>query len=198
MIWSEYSIGRAIALQTLQRKCLVLVPNCNHTGYECDLLAIEPGGRIIDVEIKISRADLKADAGKGKWWTQFASRYDAATKRYVDSKPEKREWPPRVWKHYYCMPEDVWTEGLESCLPTPKSGVILLRAGQRREPPVVARVHRRATPNRESKPVTVETILNLARLASLRLWDSYQEIERCKSAAAASISASAATPTITG
>jgi hypothetical protein len=62
--WSEYNIARAIALQTLARKCVVLVDNCNWTGHECDVLGVTTDLRIIDVEVKISRADLKADAKK--------------------------------------------------------------------------------------------------------------------------------------
>jgi len=56
--WSEHKIARAIALQTLAKKCVVLVDNCNFTGYECDVLAVTQDLRIIDIEVKISRADL--------------------------------------------------------------------------------------------------------------------------------------------
>lgn len=66
--WSESNIARALALQVFARKYLVMVPNCNWTGYECDLLAVAPDLRIVDIEVKISRADLKADAKKDKWW----------------------------------------------------------------------------------------------------------------------------------
>lgn len=59
MKWSEQSIARAIALQTLARKCVVLIDNCSWTGYECDVLAVTTDLRVIDVEVKISRADLK-------------------------------------------------------------------------------------------------------------------------------------------
>ena len=34
IVWSERVIARAIALQTLAPKCVVLVDNCNWTGYE--------------------------------------------------------------------------------------------------------------------------------------------------------------------
>jgi hypothetical protein len=35
--WNEALIARAISLQTLARKCVVLVPNCNWTGHECGM-----------------------------------------------------------------------------------------------------------------------------------------------------------------
>lgn len=68
MTWNEGMIARAISLQTLNRRCVLLVDRCNWTGNECDVLAVTVDLRVIDVEIKISRADLKADAAKDKWW----------------------------------------------------------------------------------------------------------------------------------
>ena len=76
MNWSEHVIAREIANQTLAKKCVVLVDNCNWTGYECDVLAVTTDLRIIDVEVKISRADLKADAKKNKWWHQQVTGYE--------------------------------------------------------------------------------------------------------------------------
>jgi len=61
---NAHAIARAIALQTLARRCVVLVDNCNWTGHECDVLGVTTDLRIIDVEIKISRADFRADAAK--------------------------------------------------------------------------------------------------------------------------------------
>src|SRR5690554_6203769 len=68
MKWSEKRIARELAINFFNRKHLVVVPNCNWTGYEADVLAVTTDLRLIDVEIKISRADLKADAKKDKWW----------------------------------------------------------------------------------------------------------------------------------
>ena len=64
--WSEQLIARTLARQTFEKKNLVIVPNCNWTGNECDLLVVTPDLRIIDVEVKISRSDLKADTKKNK------------------------------------------------------------------------------------------------------------------------------------
>ena len=70
--WDERKIGRAICRQVLLSKCIVLVENTSWTGHECDLLGVTMDLRVIDVEVKISRADLKADAGKDKWWHRRA------------------------------------------------------------------------------------------------------------------------------
>lgn len=115
MTWNEHKIARAIALQTLSRKCVVLVDNCNWTGHECDVMGVTTDLRIIDVEVKISRADLKADAKKEKWWHRTFMGYGERKEIYneagrlirvehpylYDSKP--LEHPRKVWKHYLSL-----------------------------------------------------------------------------------------------
>ncbi|KAG1254471.1 hypothetical protein G6F68_010834 [Rhizopus microsporus] len=39
---------------------------------------------------------------------------------------ELREWPRQVWKHYYALPAEIWTDELLDCLGSPASGVLLL------------------------------------------------------------------------
>lgn len=137
MIWNERRIVTAICRQVLQRKCLLLVDNCSWPGSECDVLGVTTDLRIIDVEVKISRADLRADARKDKWWkTYFPWREHCVT-------PQPMAWPHRVWKHYYAMPEEIWKDELLEALPSPASGVILLREQQHGAQIAVARVARR-------------------------------------------------------
>ena len=175
MTWSEGSIARAISQQTLARKCVVLVDRCNWTGYECDVLAVTADLRIIDVEIKISRSDLKADAKKDKWWHRLSWGMGPAN---------LRPHPPKVWKHYYALPADIWKPELLECLPSPASGVILLE--QRKPPhlPVICRVERRATPAKDAAKLTPAQVMDIARLANLRMWESYQQRDAAKTVAA--------------
>lgn len=185
MTWSEYSIARAIALQTLARKCVVLVDNCNWTGHECDVLAVTNDLRIIDVEVKISRADLKADAKKDKWWHRMSwmeannaglikpgERWDA----WAHKSP--REWPPKVWKHYYALPADIWRPELLECLPSPRSGVLLLREERSYVYPVSVECVRRSTPNKDAVKLTPAQAVDIARLANLRMWDAYHRLDK--------------------
>jgi hypothetical protein len=167
MQWSEGAIARAIALQTLARKCVVLVDNCGWTGHECDVLAVTTDLRVIDVEIKISRSDLKADARKDKWWHQ-------ARWPWHEQQPPRtpRVWPQKVWKHYYALPAEVWDDKLFACLPSEASGVLLMR--EQRNGMIVADCHRRAKPNRDATKLTPEDAVDIARLANLRMWDAYQ------------------------
>lgn len=184
--WSEHSIARAIALQTLARKCVVLVDNCNWTGHECDVLAVTTDLRIIDVEVKISRADLKADADKDKWWRRTFASYagiDPATgrSRYHQPEPVAREHPPKVWKHYYALPADIWKPELVDVLPSQASGILLLREPRDwREPAVVVECLRRSTPNKDATRLKPEQVMDIARLANLRMWEAYHRRDQAQ------------------
>jgi hypothetical protein len=162
----------------LQRKCLLLVDNCSWTGAECDVLAVTRNLRIIDIEIKISRADLKADAGKDKWWHRGFGHWEGGKDgKWVRPKPVARLWPHRIWKHYYAMPKEVWRDELLDCLASPASGVILLHEWPANTN-VVAKVMRRAKPDRDAKPIEAAAVLDIARLANLRMWDAYEQISK--------------------
>lgn len=179
--WNEHRIARAISIQTLARKCVVLVDNCNWTGHECDVLAVTTDLRIIDVEVKISRSDLKADAKKDKWWhrlTYFDALQAGLTKRGEpwDAWAHKtaREHPHKVWKHYYAMPADIWKPELLDCLPSKASGVLLVRE-QRGMETLAVECIRRSTPNKDATRLTPSQVMDIARLANLRMWEAYEQ-----------------------
>lgn len=175
MIWNERVIATAISRQVLQRKCLLLVDNCSWTGHECDVLAVTRDLRIIDVEIKVTRSDLKADAGKDKWWHHGVG--SVVNGKWVRPAPTARLWPHRIWKHYYAMPADVWRDELLDAVASPASGVILLSEYQR-PPGIIANVVRRAKPSRDARPIDAAAVLDIARLANLRMWDAYEQAAR--------------------
>ena len=187
--WSEGRIARAIALQTLARKCVVLVDRCNWTGHECDVLAVTRDLRIIDVEIKISRADLKADAHKDKWWHRY---YDGTYEEVTLPSGRKHqrpvlqrtllEHPRKVWKHYYALPANIWKPELLDCLPSPASGVLLLREQRNSQTPVAVCVERRATPAKNAARLTPAQVMDITRLANLRMWEAYQQRDARRSA----------------
>lgn len=169
---NERAIATAIARQTLAKKCVVLVDRCNWTGHECDVLGITTNLRLIDIEIKISRSDLRADAKKGKWW--HGGDWAMKNHQWVRSGHQLRQWPPRVWKHYYALPAEIWKPDLLDAIPSPASGVILLRE-QKYDGIVVASVERRATPNRDAYRLTPEQVMDVARLANIRMWQAYEQ-----------------------
>jgi hypothetical protein len=182
MNWNEHLIARAISLQTLARKCVVLVDNCNWTGHECDVLGVTTDLRIIDVEVKISRSDLKADAKKDKWWNRFVSGYETEQGRWGEVRRAIHEKTPllhprKVWKHYYALPKDIWKPELLDCLPSKASGVLLVTD---RNGLIEVCCARRATPSKDAYRLQPEQVMDIARLANLRMWESYKNQEAAR------------------
>lgn len=192
MKWSEKRIARELAINFFNRKHLVVVPNCNWTGYEADILAVTENLRLIDVEIKISRADLKADAKKGKWWhregighwpTVSELRHSHLSNGFVEVHRHRRskfkstplKWPRKVWKHYYALPAEIWDDSLLDSLGSPASGVLLL-ADVNGALRITCR--RPAKPCRDADRLPPAAAVDIARLASLRMWDAYQQLDR--------------------
>ncbi len=177
MEWSEGVIARHISTQTLAKKCVVLVDRCNWTGYECDVLAVTADLRIIDVEVKISRSDFKADAKKDKWWHRQSWGWPPKE----PPPPVRRDWPPKVWKHYVAMPAALWDDALFEFMPSPMSGLLLVRDHSGR---IEVNCRRRATPDRHADRISAAAAIDIARLANLRMWDAYQAREVAQSDAA--------------
>lgn len=173
--WDEATVIRTISRQILQRKCLLLVDNCNWTGYECDVLGVTQDLRIIDIEAKISRADFRADAKKDKWWHRLT--YAEAQERGVSmwERGDRVQHPLKVWKHYYAMPAEIWKPEMLSMAASPSSGVILLR---QRGGLITASVERRATPNPGAERLTPSNAIDIARLANLRMWEAYDSLQK--------------------
>jgi hypothetical protein len=175
------------------------LPNCTWTGHECDLLVVTENLRIIDVEVKISRADLKVDAKKEKWWHREFKGYSEPREEYRDGRlraihrepiydTTARAWPPKVWKHYYALPAEIWKPELAEHLGSPASGILLLHRdgdGYPGRPQISVSCARRACPNKDAKPIDARAAIDIARLASLRMWSTYQALEDQRAKAAA-------------
>lgn len=184
-MWSEGMIARALSRQFFKRNVVALLPNCTFTGHETDLLVITRDLHIIDCEIKISRADLKADAKKDKWWHRMSwlEAHDAGLalrgKKWDPWEyATPNEWPPKVWKHFYCLPADLWVPSLADCLPSTQSGVLGIRkTGPTR---FAFTSIRPARANKEAHALKPGDAINIARLANLRMWDAYAQLEAWK------------------
>lgn len=166
--------------QAFTRKHVVLLPNSYFTGYETDLLIVRNDLRLVDIEIKVSRSDFRADQHKDKWWKYYPGIFRTPTA----DRPEaaKREWPVKIWKHYYALPAEIWTAELESEI-SPKSGIMLLseRYTEKQlaewdvKQAVNLRIHRQAKPNREAKPIDAASAIDVARLCNARMWSALGE-----------------------
>jgi hypothetical protein len=158
--YTETRIAAALARKTFAG-ALVVVDNTYAIGSECDLLVITKNLMAIDVEIKISVADLKRDRAKDKWIDRHG---------WPVSQETPRQWPRGCHKHYYALPASIWREDLlEHC--QPKSGVIVVTLGDDGGLRGL-RCVRRVTANPDAKPVTNAKLVDIARLASLRMWDA--------------------------
>lgn len=173
--WSEKNIGKALHWQILDRRCVIVVPRCSFAGHEADLLAVTPDLRLIDFEIKISRSDLKADLQKDKWWESTMWFRDHVTKKRKAAHLNQRAHPPKVWKHYYVVPLEIWKDELFDSIP-PASGVLTVsRAGREHwnRGGVVVDVVRRAKPAKDAYKISAEEAICIARLASVRMWEAF-------------------------
>ena len=172
MSWTEREIGRNLYWNTFKGKHLVVVPNCHFPGSECDMLIVRNDLRLMEVEIKISRADLKADQHKDKWLKEW----DYQTMGWPAPKRELRErieHPVKIWKHYYAVPEGIWTDDLYAEI-SPKSGVIVLR--DKLYMPWL-RIKRQAKPNSAAQPITANDLMKVSQSLSHRMWAAYGEID---------------------
>lgn len=174
-MWNEGKIARILARNTFDGHLCVL-PNCTWTGCEIDLLVVAPCRRIIDVEIKVSRADLKADKHKDKWWHYPRGVWNAELGRSVRPERIPKQWPTRTWKHYYAMPHELWRDDLMEHI-QPVSGVLLVKDPKNS---LNGRVEciKRAKPDSTAPVLNDEQVVRIARLTSLRMWDAYKEAER--------------------
>lgn len=163
---TEGDIARAVGLQLLKNRCVLLVDRCSWTGYECDVLGITNDLRVIDVEIKVSRADLRADRAKDKWWQQ-------PSWWHCDEKPPRvaLPWPRKVWKQYFAVPESVWSDELLADLPSSSCGVVLCNDDPKG---MWTRCVRRAKPNPSAERLTPAQVMAVTRLANLRMWSAYE------------------------
>lgn len=180
MAWSEKSIAAALSRQIFNHKYLVVVPNTSWTGNECDLLVVTENLRVIDVEIKISRSDLKADAKKDKWFHYWDYKIDGPAAFGDQSARRAREWLQKVWKHYYALPAEVWSDSLLETLGSPRSGVLLIDRDD--SGAIKVKVKRMAAPCRDAERLSATQAVDIARLASLRMWDAYEKAEKALAA----------------
>lgn len=176
--WNERTIGLAIFNKAFARKHVVLMANTYWTGHEADVLIVRNDLRLMDIEIKVSRSDFRADQHKDKWWKYGPypqGYYKDGRWMQPECARERREWPVRIWKHYYCLPKEIWLDELKAEV-SPKSGILLMsedRHGNTRMD-----VHRQAKPNPVAKAISVEDGVDIARLCNMRMWAAIEAQER--------------------
>jgi hypothetical protein len=127
----------------------IIVPNVSHGmfGYELDLCIVSITGRYAtEVEIKISKADLKADS----------------------KKRHRHDWNDNFIKNlYFAMPEKMI--GYENLVPE-KAGIIFVT------PKGKVYIFRKCKPNKLAKKWDDHKLYKLTRLGMFRVWNMKEKI----------------------
>lgn len=173
MKWTEREIGRKLYTHVFARKNFICVPNSHLPGNECDLLVVRPDLRLIDVEIKISRADLKADMHKEKWLKPWDFEAHCWRRPGEGDTRERVDHPPNIWKHYYAMPQQIWGDSLFEWIPA-TSGVMVIQDDY--STPKIY-VVRKPKPNKAAQPIGHDDLIKLMRSMHARMWDAYYEAD---------------------
>lgn len=127
----------------------IIVPNASWgLGlHECDLLIVRPSGYAIEVEIKVSKADLKKDA-------------------------EKRHghYSEKIKQLYFAVPQDLYAA---ACQFAPyDAGIITVAASDPEWFPekLFAHIEREAPVKKNARPLNEKEILKAATLGAMRVW----------------------------
>lgn len=124
----------------------IVVPNISWGAglHECDILVIRKNGHLVEVEIKISKSDLKADLKK-----PHAHKSD------------------RIKELYYCVTEELYDLAI-NILP---ESVGIFVCTQTEGGHIYVTLKRSCVPNHKFRVATEEEKLNIARLGCLRIWN---------------------------
>lgn len=133
----------------------LIVPNISWGMdiHECDLLIVSKNGYATEVEIKISRADLKKDANK---------------------KHNHEDRFNRIRRLYFAIPES-----LSNCVEfiPERAGIIVLSRGKNYgEDYLFCKVLREAKINNTCRKFTEEERFNIARLGTMRIFGLKRKI----------------------
>lgn len=127
------------------RECII-VPNISWgvNLHECDLLVVRKSGYGIEVEIKVSKSDLKADAKKGH---QHTDRLD------------------RLSELYFAIPD--YMKDCVEFIPE-HAGILVI---SKNEWGVGLSIFRKPVTNKNRRKFTNEEMLKIAHLGTMRIWN---------------------------
>lgn len=146
--YSEETIAKYINLKLYKDVNIVMLNNTYWSGFESDMLVVTKDLKLIEIEIKISKQDFKADKAKKKWkyWNRS-----------------------KIWKHYFCMPYEIYDENTISHLPNKNCGIILLKTHSCGT--ITHHFVKNAKANKSAAKLTPNDVYSVARLVNLRYWN---------------------------
>lgn len=144
-------VEEAVARMFGIRAHFAIVPNIA-SGlwiHECDLLVIRKSGHAIEVEIKVSKADLKKDAAKRHG--------------HIDRQN-------RIKELYFAVPKPLYEDAVEHA--PDRAGIITIEpyVWHSGREALVGRVRRKPTINKAARPLSEKEMLTVARLGAMRIW----------------------------
>jgi hypothetical protein len=152
------------------RRRWFVVPNVSWgwgLGYEADLICVNPGGHAVEVEIKVSRSDLRADAKKNKWAAWRPGNTEGAVFR-------RGTLDHRIWKFYYAVPQQLVADCLALEGGWPGAGILAVAADH------TVTMVRRPMPITATRLVTPDELVKLGHLAAMRYWDQRLDNHRLR------------------
>jgi len=133
----------------------IIVPNISWgmNLHECDLLIIRKSGYGIEVEIKISKSDLKADAKKGHNHNDRAN---------------------RISELYFAIPDYI-----QDCIEyiPERAGILILT---KYDNYITCNELRKPQINKNRRKFTDKEILKIAHLGTMRIWNLKRTIQNIK------------------
>jgi hypothetical protein len=137
----------------------VIVPRASWGAgvHECDMLILSLSGYLTEIEIKISKGDIKKDAAK----------------RHAHASD-------KIKKLYFALPENLfWRNGVKELIPE-KAGILLV--SKNIENRYIVSEDRKPVINERARPATPDEQFQLARLAALRIWDLKARLQKIRHA----------------
>lgn len=116
--------------------------------HECDLLVVNKGGFAYEIEIKVSRADVKKDL----------------TKAHVHPQTD------RIKRLYFAIPAELATADVLSFIPAHAGILVVARRLRKHGLSYIVDGLRDAVDNSKARPWSVEELAKLGRLGTLRFW----------------------------
>ena len=125
----------------------IIVPNVSWGLWihECDLMIVTKAGYAIEVEIKISRADIKKDALKHHGHND-----------------------PRIKALYFAIPKELMTAA--DLIPE-RAGIITVYPDKRRSDWLYTNIERKPIVSKDARKLTLEEQRKVAHLGAMRIWD---------------------------
>lgn len=118
-------IQRSLVRHRYDVRRVMVLRNCCFTGFEADMLVVQPSGYVTEIEIKISVSDYLNEF-KTETKKQKHKEFEAAMRGSAVLAAAGRPYKTNLIKHfYYAFPEELWPKISQKEMPE-YAGVLLI------------------------------------------------------------------------